>query len=1561
MRKLDIIVPIRNEEKNIIDLVSQINESFKGLSVDYRVLFVDDHSTDRSKELILELSEENPIVYLAKEGKRGKAYSILEAVQFSDREFFAFIDGDLQYPPSFIPKMLEICEEPGVGVVVANRKEYKTELIRKIGSRVNALFFGKYLLGLDCDVQSGLKVFRREAADHIDHKFVQPWTIDMPLLSAAKGLGYGIRTVDITFEERIEGQSKVNFIKTGTSIASCAVGLKFFGKKIFLLPGKDGEALGAGVAFKNKRYVTHSSLSHHVSALETTRFWQKIAVLGLFCTVLLGMYTAPYSTAVSITAILSSIYFIDVLFNLFVMMKSLHFPPELSFSNEQISQIDDSKLPMYSILCPLYKEANVLPHFVENINLLDWPKEKLDVMLLLEEDDTETIQTAKDLGLPDYFRVLVVPHSFPKTKPKACNYGLQHAKGDFLVIYDAEDKPEVSQLKKAYLGFEKHGGNSRIACLQAKLNYYNPHHNILTRLFTAEYSLWFDVVLPGFQSIGTAIPLGGTSNHFRTHVLRDLKGWDAFNVTEDADLGMRLFRERYKTAVIDSTTLEEPNSNVKNWIRQRSRWIKGYMQTYLVHMRNPIELISRYGLHAFIFQLVIGARMYFMLLNPILWVTTVSYFALYKIVGPTIESLFPPVVFYMAAFSLLVGNFLAFYSYMIGCAKRGHWTLIKYVFLVPFYWILVSVSAVMAFHQLLFKPHYWEKTNHGLHLKKKKNSNDETIDVLEVAVSAKVANCDLPLAQENSHPVFKKMKSFFSSKGAASILFIASFASSAANYIFNLYLARRISIEAFGILGLLGSMYLVFNILWDSVVRLVTTAEGLRAGKDGPDVAYRDYLKRIFFVVGLIVSVAWFLLSPFLASVFQSDSVLPIYGFSPIWVLGLIYAVDYGFLNGNLKFIQIGIIILVEAVVKLLSAVLFIETKNPQYVYLSIPLSSIAAFASAYIFSSLFSEKNKVNTVADIRFKFPFRLFLTSLLVKFSTLSYFSLDIIIAKLILSPVDSGKYALVSVIGKMIYFTSGLFSQFLVPYVSNAIGKGKEGFRSFATVSLLSGISGFVVYLILGLFGHITAPFLLGSSVSGVLGHLAIAGLGIFCFSVASNIISYYQIKGKDLFVFLSFILSILQIVILVVVDHRLETFIRFNAYIGIANLAMVILIVLFNEYLPSFISNTRDLFDLFSKLNGQEAYSKANFRTLIFNWRDVKHTWAGGAEVYIHEIAKRMAKKRNFVLVFCGNDGKSKRYEVLDGVHIVRRGGFYTVYIWAFLYYLVKFRGKFDVVIDSENGIPFFTPIYVKERVIGLIHHVHQDFFKNHIVHPLAPVARVLEGKIMPLIYKNCSMITVSGSSLDAMGKIGFTDKGKISIVSPGVKILRKDKNSQKSPNPSILYLGRLKAYKSIDVAIKAFADLVNSFPDALLTIAGEGDNREELEKIALSLGIGDKVIFKGKVSEEEKDKLLRESWVMVQPSSNEGWGITVIEANSFGTPVVASNVPGLRDSIMNPHTGFLVEYGNSAAFSEAISRLFSNKELRNEMEANCLVWAESHTWDESAKKFEFATKEQYGK
>lgn len=418
----------------------------------------------------------------------------------------------------------------------------------------------------------------------------------------------------------------------------------------------------------------------------------------------------PLQTLIVSMAISSIFYTLSLLYKLKLTYSALGHEYEVDITDEEVAALDERELPVYSILVPLYKEAKVVPRLVEGIEDIDYPKTKLDVRLLCEEDDQETIAAIQALHLPPHFKLIVVPPSAPQTKPKACNYGLLQAEGEIVVIYDAEDRPDPDQLKKAVLAFQK--ADPRVTCVQAKLNYFNQHQNLLTRWFSAEYSLWFDLLLPGLDAEKAPIPLGGTSNHFITERLVMLAGWDPFNVTEDADLGIRLNKAGYQTAIIDSTTLEEANSQLPNWIRQRSRWIKGYIQTWLVHMRHPLRLLNQLGPRSFLsFQLMVGGTFVVFLLNPIFWFLTTVFFLTH---AGLIQEIFPSFIFYLAAIQLFIGNFVFLYLNLAGLMQRNYFDLIKYALLTPMYWGLMSIGAWKGLIQLFTNPFYWEKTQHGL-------------------------------------------------------------------------------------------------------------------------------------------------------------------------------------------------------------------------------------------------------------------------------------------------------------------------------------------------------------------------------------------------------------------------------------------------------------------------------------------------------------------------------------------------------------------------------------------------------------------------------------------------------------------------------------------------------------------------------------------------------------------------------------------------------------------------------------------------------------------------------
>jgi cellulose synthase/poly-beta-1,6-N-acetylglucosamine synthase-like glycosyltransferase len=423
----------------------------------------------------------------------------------------------------------------------------------------------------------------------------------------------------------------------------------------------------------------------------------------------LGLVVQTGPTLIFISVLVNAAFVVSICFKLVTSIAGARQSGRSDISQADIDALDERDLPTYTILVPVFREANIVATLMENLRDLDYPASKLEILLLIEEVDDETLEAARAAAPPESVTFILIPDGKPRTKPRACNVGLFFAKGEYLVIYDAEDRPERDQLKKAVVAFQR--GDEKLVCVQAALNYFNATENFLTRMFTLEYSYWFDYMLPGLDKLRLPIPLGGTSNHFRTDALRKLGGWDPFNVTEDADLGIRAAAEGYKVGVINSTTYEEANSEVGNWIRQRSRWIKGYMQTSLVYLRNPIDLVKRVGIkNALAFAMLIGG-------TPLTFLATMPMLMLFTawlVLGVNLDALFPGVVLYAGLFNLFLGNSMMVVVNAFGVVRRRNYGLALFALANPFYWLLHSVASYKALWQLITKPFYWEKTNHGI-------------------------------------------------------------------------------------------------------------------------------------------------------------------------------------------------------------------------------------------------------------------------------------------------------------------------------------------------------------------------------------------------------------------------------------------------------------------------------------------------------------------------------------------------------------------------------------------------------------------------------------------------------------------------------------------------------------------------------------------------------------------------------------------------------------------------------------------------------------------------------
>jgi len=437
---------------------------------------------------------------------------------------------------------------------------------------------------------------------------------------------------------------------------------------------------------------------------------QWIAFVAALTVVFCGLVFYPLPTLTVLFSLVNLAYFVNVFFKFVISLWGARIEKENITFEGDFENLKDSELPVYTILLPLHREPlSMIEQLVEGIRELDYPSEKLDVLFLIEENDRETLENCKKSRPPYNVRFILVPEGAPKTKPRACNFGLFFARGEFLTIYDAEDVPEKDQLKKAVAAFRK--APPEFICFQAALNFYNRDQNLLTRLFTLEYSYWFDYLLPGLFVLRLPIPLGGTSNHFKTQALLELGGWDPFNVTEDADLGMRVSYRGFRVGIINSTTFEEANSKLRNWIRQRSRWLKGYLQTFLVHNRNPWRVLRSSGFGGwFTLQFFIGGTPLGQALSVPLWGIFLVWLFLTRAFN---FSFLPDYIMLIGIVNLLLGNFLGIYLSMLAVFRRGFYRLLPFALLNLFYWFLVGVAAWKGIFQLFSRPFFWEKTVHG--------------------------------------------------------------------------------------------------------------------------------------------------------------------------------------------------------------------------------------------------------------------------------------------------------------------------------------------------------------------------------------------------------------------------------------------------------------------------------------------------------------------------------------------------------------------------------------------------------------------------------------------------------------------------------------------------------------------------------------------------------------------------------------------------------------------------------------------------------------------------------
>lgn len=797
----------------------------------------------------------------------------------------------------------------------------------------------------------------------------------------------------------------------------------------------------------------------------------------------------------------------------------------------------------------------------------------------------------------------------------------------------------------------------------------------------------------------------------------------------------------------------------------------------------------------------------------------------------------------------------------------------------------------------------------------------------------------------------KSLEIFGSMKSGAGLLVLSAVMANFLNFAYNAYLGRHLDLDDFGIITMVSTFVYLLNFFISSMSTTVTyTVSYLEGTGFGKGSSFFRKTWAHIFIPSLISSIAWIFTVPIVGHFLNVSDYFIIASFAPAIFFGALNAYNGGYLQGTWSFKMLAFLASFEALSKLILAVFFTTSGLNDFVAFAIPISIFLSWAGSTVCATIVYKKAHIDdrkAITDKKFSFSF--YFASLMRGFSTVMFLSIDVILAKHFLSPRDAGVYSILSLVGKMIYFFGSLLNVFIVPVVSRLEGEGKkpkkEFSRLFAGTAFLSISAG----LGLSLLGWFLVPLLLGGEARIVIPYLPSYSLAMMLFTLSTTVVLYRLARKHYIFPFISFGMSAVMIGSLFLNHSSVHEFVEAITKVNFLYFVIVVFSHFFYESLVYAYRNVRDVFYVFKKIPPAPNPLSGKMRILVFNWRDTKSVYAGGAETYVQSLASRWVKEGHAVTLFTSNDGHLPLNGETDGVRIIRRGGFYAVYAIASIYYLLHFRGKFDVIVDSENGIPFFTPLYAKEPVYCLVHHIHQDVFRKSLIWPLSALARFLEKDAMPLVYRNSNFITVSDSSKREMQVLQVTDKD-IQIVHPGI-----DTDfltpGEKALTPTVSYVGRLKEHKSVHLLIKAFKDVLVDVPNAHLIIAGDGEEGDKLKKLAKKLHVEDEISFLGKVSEEDKRDILRKSWVFVTPSMIEGWGITTIEANACGTPVIASDVPGLRDSVQNGETGFLVEYGDVGLLAQKITTLLNDQTLRDVVSQKAIHWSENFGWDKSSQKF----------
>lgn len=505
----------------------------------------------------------------------------------------------------------------------------------------------------------------------------------------------------------------------------------------------------------------------------------------------------------------------------------------------------------------------------------------------------------------------------------------------------------------------------------------------------------------------------------------------------------------------------------------------------------------------------------------------------------------------------------------------------------------------------------------------------------------------------------------------AGVLIIAMMLANFLNFAFNAFMGRALSYENFGTLifynTVLSIVAIAFSALGTTMNHRVAYLNGKYQSEAG--TAFTRFVRTRSIYAGLVLVGLWIALSWVLAGWFNILSPMDLVLFSPVFIFGMVTAVNRGYLQGNLFFTQIGLTFILESLIRLLSGIALVLLHQERYVYLSIPL----ALLSSLILSTLFVYHRSATHKGENEFNFPKRFYTAALLTSLSTIAFLSVDVMLAKHYLSPEAAGQYSLLSLVGSMVYFAGSILSGFMITFISHDDGENSNPLKTFYWLIFGTLIITCLCILTVGTFGWLTVPVLFGAKAKSMIPFLQTYTFAVGLFTLSSVVISYHLARKHYSFTGAVMLVPLLLILGIFFNHESVSAIVHIYLLTSITGFVLIAVMHVLKHDGRFIIANAVDLLNLFVPLEKQEGLRDGGKRILIMNWRDTKHAFAGGAEIYIHELAKRWVKEGNQVTLFCGNDGKALNNEKIDGIRIIRRGGFIR-YIFGPLFIILLVSG-----------------------------------------------------------------------------------------------------------------------------------------------------------------------------------------------------------------------------------------------------------------------------------------------